>query len=75
MEGFGLLPQYRGQGLGSGLLSAATEKAFATGAKRIWLQTATDDHPNALPNYLAGGYRIYRESVLKNPMPSCHEPG
>ena len=75
MEGFGLLPQHRGQGLGGGLLSAATEKAFASGAKRIWLQQAPDDNPNALPNYLAGGYRIYRQGVLKNPLPSREVPG
>ena len=68
VEGFGLLPQYRGRGLGGDLLTAATRHAFATGARKIWLHTATDDHPNALPNYLSGGYRIVRERELKNPM-------
>ena len=69
IEGLGLLPQWRKQGLGGGLLSAATQQAFDNGAKRIWLHTATDDHPNALPNYRNRGYRIFRESALKNPMP------
>jgi len=69
IEGFGLLPPYRGRGLGRDLLTAATQQAFATGAPKVWLHTATDDHPNALPNYLAGGYRIVRERRLRNPLP------
>lgn len=68
IEGFGLLPSFRGRGLGRDLLTAATERAFAAGAPRVWLHTATDDHPAALPNYLSGGYRIVRERELRNPM-------
>ena len=72
LEGFGLLPAWRGRGLGAGLLSVATREAFAFGARRVWLHTATDDHPHALPNYIARGYRVYREEALARPMP---EPG
>jgi ribosomal protein S18 acetylase RimI-like enzyme len=68
IEGLGLLPQWRNRGLGGGLLSAATQQAFDYGAKRIWLHTATDDHPNALPNYRKRGYRVYHEEELKNPV-------
>ena len=68
IEGFGLLEQWRNRGLGGGLLSAATQKALDCGVKRIRLHTATDDHPNALPNYTKRGYRIYSEGVLNNPM-------
>jgi ribosomal protein S18 acetylase RimI-like enzyme len=68
IEGFGLLPAFRGRGLGRDMLTAATERAFAAGAPRVWLHTATDDHPAALPNYLSGGYRIVRERELRNPM-------
>jgi ribosomal protein S18 acetylase RimI-like enzyme len=68
IEGFGLLPSYRGRGLGRDLLTAATEQAFATGAPKVLLHTATDDHPYALSNYLSGGYRIIRERELKNPV-------
>lgn len=68
MDGFGLLPPYRGRGLGRDLLTAATRQAFATGARRVWLHTATDDHSHALPNYLSGGYRIVRERELRNPL-------
>jgi ribosomal protein S18 acetylase RimI-like enzyme len=70
IEGFGLLEKWRNKGLGGGLLSAATQKAFDHGVKRIWLHTATDDHPNALPNYRKRGYRIYHEEVLNNSMPN-----
>jgi ribosomal protein S18 acetylase RimI-like enzyme len=69
IEGLGLLPQWRNKGFGGGLLSAATQQAFDSGAKRIWLHTATDDHPNALPNYRNRGYSIFHESALKKPMP------
>jgi ribosomal protein S18 acetylase RimI-like enzyme len=69
LEGFGLLPAWRARGLGAGLLSVATRQAFAFGARRIWLHTATDDHPHALPNYRARGYRVYREEALEHPMP------
>ncbi len=74
IEGFGLLPPYRGRGLGRDLLTTATEQAFATGARKVWLHTATDDHPNALPNYLAGGYHIVGERELKNPIRSQAQP-
>ena len=69
IEGLGLLPQWRNKGFGGGLLSAATQQAFDSGAKRIWLHTATDDHPNALSNYRKRGYRVYHEEELRNPMP------
>jgi ribosomal protein S18 acetylase RimI-like enzyme len=68
LEGFGLLPAWRNRGLGGGLLSVATQSAFALGATRIWLHTATDDHPHALSNYQARGYRIYHEEELRHPI-------
>ena len=70
IQGFGLLPSFRGRGLGRDLLAAATELAFEAGAPQVRLHTATDDHPAALPNYLAGGYRIVRAHRLSRPMKS-----
>ncbi len=67
IEGFGLVEKWRGLALGSGLLSAAVRTAFDSGANRIWLHTATDDHPHALQNYKARGFRIFQESELKEP--------
>lgn len=57
---FGLLPGYIGRGLGGPLLAAAVERAWAAGCRRVWLHTCSLDHPNALPAYLARGFRIYR---------------
>ena len=68
IEGIGLLPSFRGRGFGGGLLSRATQEAYDWHGRRVWLHTATDDHPNALPNYLNRGYRIYHEEPLTNPM-------
>ena len=70
LEGFGLLPSHRGRGIGGALLCAAIERGFHLDPQRIWLHTATDDHPNALPNYLKRGFRIYREEALPRPMTS-----
>jgi GNAT superfamily N-acetyltransferase len=58
---FGLLPEFVGQGLGKRLLSAAVEQAWSSGARRVWLHTCTLDSPAALPNYLARGFRPFRE--------------
>jgi GNAT superfamily N-acetyltransferase len=55
---FGLLCQFIGQGLGGHLLTRALERAWAWGATRVWLRTCSHDHPHALKNYLARGFRI-----------------
>jgi hypothetical protein len=57
---------------GNGLLSPRTRswsgrnpdyplarRAWEAGARRVWLHTASLDHPNALANYLARGFRVY----------------
>ena len=70
MHCFGLLPAFIGRGLGGALLTEASRRAFEMGAQRIELDTATDDHPAALPNYLARGYRLLRQEPLADPMPA-----
>lgn len=57
---FGLLPAFIGRGLGKYLLTAAVERAWAAGARRVWLHTASVDHPAALPNYLKRGFTPYK---------------
>src|SRR5262249_46670039 len=57
---FGLLPALVGGGLGGHLLTAAVERGWARGARRVWLHTCTLDHPQALANYRARGFRVYR---------------
>lgn len=58
---FGLLPEFTGRGLGRQLLTIAVRQAWTQGASRVWLHTCTLDHPAALPNYRARGFRPVRE--------------
>lgn len=60
---FGLLPEYFGRGWGGYLLTVAAETAWRERPTRVWLHTCTLDHPAALPNYLARGFRPVREEV------------
>ena len=60
---FGLLPAFIGQGLGAHLLTGAIEKAWGMGAKRVWVHTCTLDHPSALANYQARGFRLYKQET------------
>jgi GNAT superfamily N-acetyltransferase len=59
---FGLLPEEIGHGLGKLLLDAAIDTVFlgASGLRGMTLNTCTADHPRALPNYLAAGFRELR---------------
>ena len=66
---FGLLPEFHGRGLGKYLLTEAVEAAWARGASRVWLHTCTLDHPGALPNYLARGFRPYRTETYEVDLP------
>jgi len=61
---FGLLPEFVGRGLGGHLLSVAVERAFESGARRVWLHTCTRDNPAALPNYLKRGFLPFRTEPL-----------
>ena len=49
--------------MGGGFLTAAVEKAWEMEAARVWVHTCSLDHPNALKNYQARGFQIYRESL------------
>jgi GNAT superfamily N-acetyltransferase len=62
---FGLVPGEVGRGLGGQLLTCAARDAWALGPRRVWLHTCTLDHPNALPNYLARGFRPYKREVYE----------
>ena len=72
---FGVIEEFIGQGVGGALLTRAVERGFETGAKRVWLHTCTLDHPHALGNYLARGFRIFREeSTTKEHRPRASWP-
>jgi GNAT superfamily N-acetyltransferase len=57
---FGLMPTFTGQGLGGYLLTDAVRRAWAIGARRVWLHTCTFDHPHAIQNYLARGFAVFK---------------
>ncbi len=61
IDTFGLLPAFVGRGLGGTFLAAVVATAFAehAAARRVWLHTSSDDHPHALRNYQARGFRLY----------------
>jgi len=59
---FGLMPQFLGQKLGGYLLDQAIRRAWAMGARRVWVHTCSlDAQPQALANYQARGMRIFSE--------------
>jgi len=66
---FGLLSAFIGQGLGSHLLTEAVERAWGMGGSRAILNTCNLDHPRALANYLARGFREYRSEVKRKEVP------
>jgi GNAT superfamily N-acetyltransferase len=66
---FGLLPGFIGKGVGGALLTAAINRAWDMGAQRVWLHTCTLDHPQALANYLARGFRIFRVEEMTEELP------
>lgn len=65
---FGLLTNCIGRGLGGLLLTLAIERAWESGARRVWVHTSSRDHLQALPNYLARGFRIYRAETRQAPL-------
>ncbi len=59
---FGLRGPFHGQGLGAHLLSEAVQRCWDLGATRVWLTTCSHDHPHALENYKARGFRLFDET-------------
>jgi GNAT superfamily N-acetyltransferase len=56
----GLTKESIGKGLGGSLLTKALECAWTEETSRVFLDTCSKDHPNALPNYLRNGFQIMR---------------
>ncbi len=57
---FGLLPQFTGRGIGGYLLTVAINQAWEKQPNRVWVHTSSFDHPQALKNYLARGFRVVK---------------
>lgn len=69
---FGLMPAYAGRGgLGGPLLSAAVRRAWERGARRLTVNTCTLDHPAALANYRARGFRVLRAETRERTLPDA----
>jgi ribosomal protein S18 acetylase RimI-like enzyme len=72
---FGLLPGFRGQGIGGLLLTHGTRRAWDMaerwGARpptaRVWLHTCSKDGPHALRNYQRRGFRVFAQEVTQEP--------
>ncbi|WP_344671026.1 GNAT family N-acetyltransferase [Catenulispora yoronensis] len=62
IKSFGLVPEKVGQGLGGHALTLAVRQAWDLhpDVTRVWLHTASDDHPGALPNYHRRGFRTFK---------------
>src|SRR5688500_3431811 len=60
---FGIRARFRGNGLGSALLTHAIKRGFEL-APRVWVSTNTMDAEHALANYEARGMRPFRQEQL-----------
>lgn len=68
---FGLLPDFRGKGIGGHLLSYGTRMAWdlaarwpaLAGTARVWLHTCSLDGPHALGNYRRRGFRVTQTTL------------
>jgi GNAT superfamily N-acetyltransferase len=60
---FGLMPEFIGQGLGKWFLQWTIDHAWSCRPKRFWLHTCSNDHPNALSNYLKAGFAVFKEEI------------
>jgi GNAT superfamily N-acetyltransferase len=71
---FGLLQEFLGLGLGKHLLTLAVERAWAMGARRVWLHTCSLDDPAALPNDLKRGFTRVRYETYQAHLPEDGKP-
>ncbi|MER6524197.1 GNAT family N-acetyltransferase [Streptomyces sp. NPDC001508] len=68
---FGLIPAFRGRGIGGHLLSYGAGRAWdlverwpeRTPTKRVWLHTCSKDGAYAMDNYLRRGFRLFDTKV------------
>jgi GNAT superfamily N-acetyltransferase len=67
---FGLMPHAIGQGVGRALLRHAIDAAWAEKPRVLTVNTCTADHPRALPNYVAAGFRVVRTMREVWPVPT-----
>ena len=61
---FGILEEFQNKKLGSYFLSEAIKKSFKSCINRVWLNTCSLDHKNALNNYISRGMRIFKTETI-----------
>ncbi len=66
---FGLMPEFRGKGLGKYLLDQAIRAAWVQKPDRVWLHTCELDSPAALPTYLKAGFEITHTEIVQQHLP------
>lgn len=64
---FGIMPEFRGQGLSRHLLSQAIVAAFEEQPSALTVETNTLDHPAALPLYRKMGFRPVSTREVSTP--------
>ena len=63
---FGLVPEFVGRGFGGAFLTLVTQLAWelrspgGAATTRVYVETSSRDHPNAIPNYERRGFRTFR---------------
>jgi GNAT superfamily N-acetyltransferase len=80
---FGVRPEAVGRGYGGAFLSELVRQAWrvvgdrddvAGDSRRIWLHTSSWDHPNAVANYFARGFRVTRRELQQQQAGSDERP-
>ncbi|HWU06591.1 MAG TPA: GNAT family N-acetyltransferase [Streptomyces sp.] len=79
---FGLVPAFRGRGIGGHLLSYGVARAWdladrhpeRTPTERVWLHTCSDDGPHAMGNYLRRGFRLFDTRTEREPLVATPGP-
>ncbi len=60
---FGVVAEAAGTGAARGLMSDVLDRAFAGGARRVWLHTCHFDSPAALPFYGKMGFKPWKLAI------------
>ncbi|MDX2215043.1 MAG: GNAT family N-acetyltransferase [Oculatellaceae cyanobacterium bins.114] len=66
---FGLMRHFTGKRIGGHLLTIGVQRAWAMGARRVWVHTCNLDGPYALANYQARGFQLYQERTHTEELP------
>lgn len=68
---FGLVPEFIGRGFGGAFLTATVRLAWNMSSgrpvRRVWVQTSSGDHPNAIANYKSRGFVVFQTQPKQAP--------